>query len=304
MQRTTLFLTVVLTLILGFSSAKAQDENVTIIAPTSEVAEGLDLTAVSELFKEAENLQEFEKQLNDPEIGINNLDLDDNGEVDYIRIVEEIENDTHIIILQVPLGENEFQDVATIEVEKNAEEDYNLQVRGNEVIYGPDYYVAPVHVHVHTWPIIPWIYRPVYRPYRSVYYYGVYPRWWRPWRPVRINVYRTRTVHYTSRRTFTVRRTSVVRNSTTVRYKPRSSTRVKKKTTVTYTNKGGKKSITTKTKRTTASGKTTTTTRKISKKKNPKTGKSTVTRSKRKTTKSKSGKKTKTVKHSRTRKKR
>ncbi|KAA3611383.1 MAG: hypothetical protein DWQ05_20665 [Calditrichaeota bacterium] len=285
-------------LTIGISTILAQDD-VTIIAPTSEAAEGLDLTAVSELFKDTESLEEFEKQLNDPETEINNLDLDDNGEVDYIRIVEDVVDDTHIIILQVPLGEDEFQDVATIEVEKNGEEDYNLQVRGNEEIYGPDYYIAPAHVHIHAWPIIPWIYRPVYRPYRSTFYFGFYPRWWRPYRPVTVNVYRTRTVRYTSRRTFTVRRTSVVRTSTKVNYKPRSSTRVKKKTTVSVSNQGGKKSITHKTKRTNASGKTTTTKRTVTKKKNPKTGKSTVTRSKRKTTKTKGGKKTTKVKRTR-----
>ncbi len=60
-------------------------EEITVVAPTSEAAEGLDLKAVSELFKDSENLEEFEKALNDPEVGINNLDLDENGEVDFIR---------------------------------------------------------------------------------------------------------------------------------------------------------------------------------------------------------------------------
>lgn len=215
-------------------------EDVTIVAPTSEAAEGLDLKAVSELFKDSENLEEFEKALNDPEVGINNLDLDENGEVDFIRIVEKVENDTHVIILQVPLAENEFQDVATIEVEKSDDDVYNMQVHGNEVIYGVDYYVAPTHIHIHTWPIITWIYRPVYRPYRSVFYFGYYPRWWRPYCPVTINVYRTRTVKVTRRTTFTVTRTSRVRSVTKVNYKPRSSTLVKKKTKVTRTTTGRK----------------------------------------------------------------
>ena len=207
-------------------------EDVTIISPTSEAAEGLDLEAVGELFKESENLEAFEKALNDPDTGINNLDLDENGEVDFIRVVEEIAEDTHIIILQVPLGEDEFQDVATIEIEKSDEDEYNMQVHGNEDLYGPDYYLAPTGVRIHTWPIITWIYRPVYRPYRSRYYWGFYPRWWRPYRPVTVRVYRTRTVRFRTRAGFVVTRTPRVRTVHKVKYRPRSSTLVVKKRVV------------------------------------------------------------------------
>ena len=189
---------VLLLLLAAYGLVSAQ-EDVTIVAPTSAAAESLDLMAVSELFKDSENLEEFEKSLNDPDVGINNLDLDDNGEVDFIRVVEDVGEDTHVIILQAVLGEDEFQDVATIEVEKADDEAYNMQVHGNDVIYGVDYYVAPTYVHIHTWPMIRWIYRPVYRPYRSVFYFGHHPRWWRPYRPVTINVYRTRTVGFTKR---------------------------------------------------------------------------------------------------------
>jgi len=236
---------IVLLVTLSFGSSTAQDD-VTIVAPTSEAAEGLDLHVVSELFKDSENLEEFEKSLNDPDTGVNNLDLDDDGNVDFIRVVEQVADDTHIIILQVALGENEFQDVCTIEVEKAGEEQYNMQVHGNEMVYGADYYVAPTVVHIHTWPLIGWIYRPYYRPYRSAFYFGVYPRWWRPYRHVTVNVYRTRTVRFTRRTTFAVTRTSRVRTVTRVNYKPRSSVLVKKKTTVTRSGKGGKKVTTTK----------------------------------------------------------
>ena len=62
---------------------------------------------------------------------------------------------------------------ATTEVEKSAMNDYNLQVRGNVIVYGPDYYIAPSVVRIATWPILSWIYRPVYRPYRSTFYFGL-----------------------------------------------------------------------------------------------------------------------------------
>lgn len=218
--------------VMSLLSSVVFSQDVTVVAPTSEAADGLDLQAVAELFKDAKDVEAFEKALNDPEVGVNNLDLDDNGEVDFIRIVEETADDAHVIILQTPLAENEFQDVATIEIEKNGEEDYKMQVRGNEDIYGPDYYVAPVHVHIHAWPIIGWIYRPVYRPYRSVFHFGFHPVWWHPWRPVHVDVYRTRTVKIRTSATFTLAHTSHVTRVTRVKYTPASSTLVKKRTRV------------------------------------------------------------------------
>jgi hypothetical protein len=233
----------------------AQDR-VTVEAPTSEAAEGLDLKAVGELFKDSKNLEEFEKALNDPKVGVNNLDLDDNGEVDFIRVVEEVAEDTHVIVLQVPLGKTEFQDVATIEVEKAAGDQYNMQVTGNETIYGVNYYVTTPDVHLIRWPLIASIYAPAYRPYRSVFYFGSYPRWWRPYHPVTVNVYRSRTVRLTGRSTFAVTRTRRVTTARRVHYTPRSSTMVKRKTTVT------RSTTTTGAKRTTVTTKTTKTKRK------------------------------------------
>jgi len=198
------------------------------VTPSSDVAEWLDLNAVAELFKDAETIEDFERDLNDPDIGINNLDLNEDSYVDYIRVVEQITDYTHLIILQVLLGDDEFQDIATIEIEKSEEEDYQMQVHGNEVFYGENYYVAPTYVHIHRWPIITWIYRPVYRPYRSGFYFGYYPRWWKPYRPVTRHVYHTRTVRYTRRATFEVTRVNRVKTVHRINYKPRSSKLVKK----------------------------------------------------------------------------
>ncbi|MFQ5676456.1 MAG: hypothetical protein ACE5G1_11205, partial [bacterium] len=214
---------------------------------------------------------------------------DDNGEVDFIRVVEEGVDDTHFIILQVPLAENEFQDIATIEVERTSDEDYNMQLHGNVIIYGDDYYIAPASVYIHSWPIITWLYGPVYRPYRSVFRIGFYPRWWRPYRPVSLHVYRTRTVTITGRTTFAVRKTSRVRSVARINYKPRSSTLVKKKTRVTVTSRRG--------------GHTTTVARGVKKTTNTRTGKTTVKKGSKKTTKTKHGKKT-TVKKTKVTKKR
>ncbi|MEW6130008.1 MAG: hypothetical protein AB1757_23435 [Acidobacteriota bacterium] len=207
-----------------------------------EAAVGLNLVAFGELFKGAENLQAFEKAVNDPAVGVNNLDLDENGEVDFLRVQEEVADDTHVVVVQATLGKDEVQDVAAIEVEKVSDNQYNFQIHGDEELYGEDYYIVPVEVEVYRWPIINVMYRPAYRPYRSTFYFGVYPTWYRPFRPVTFGVYRTRTVRFTVRPTFSLTRTTRVRTVSKVRYTPARSTKVKRKTTITHTR--GKTTVT------------------------------------------------------------
>jgi hypothetical protein len=223
-----------LILLLSFTTVMA-NQTTTIIAPSSEVADGLDLYAVSEIFKESENLEDFEADLNNPNYGINNLDLDGDGQVDFIRVVEEVIGDTHVIILQAIIWDNELQDVATIEVETSGS-DYNMHVHGNEVIYGANYYIAPTHVHINTWPIITWISRPVYRPYQSVYHWKKYPSWWTSHRPLLRKNYYLRTHKYRKPNTFVITRTARVKQVTRIKYKPRKSVRVTKHVAVKKTN--------------------------------------------------------------------
>jgi hypothetical protein len=147
-------------------------------------------------------------------------------------VVEETAEGVHLIVLQVPVAEDEFQDVATIEVEKAGEENYNMQVHGNEILYGPDYYAAVSDAHIHRWPIIALIYGPVYRPYRSLFHFRHYPVWWRPRVPVAVHVYRVRTVGFAGRSAFTVVRTGRVTGVTKVKYVPRSSVLVVKRVKV------------------------------------------------------------------------
>lgn len=222
--------------------ANAETETVSI----SESAKGLDLQAVSELFKESESVEAFEQALNDPENGLNNLDLDENGEVDFIRVTEEVSDDMHILVLQAVLGDDEYQDVAVIEIEKT-EDEYNMQIQGNEDLYGPDYYIVPVAVKVHTWPIVAWLYRPAYKPYVSVYRFGYYPKWWVVRRPLAHSVYVKRTVVWTGRAGFKFVRTGRIVHTRRVVYKPRSSVLVKRK--VVHTPHGTKVTKTTVTKK-------------------------------------------------------
>jgi len=90
--------------------------------PYSTGMEGdhLDLNAVMVIFQESESPEDFEKKLNTESTNVNNLDLDGDGEVDYIRIVDNGDSTSHVLTLQVSINENESQDVAVIELEETS----------------------------------------------------------------------------------------------------------------------------------------------------------------------------------------
>lgn len=159
-----------------------------------------------ELFKNAKDLEGFERALNTEDQHVNNLDLDGDGEVDYVRVTDHAEGDAHAITLQVALGKDEVQDVAVIELEKNGDASAVLQIRGAEDLYGPDMIMEPfeeggeaprqkgpapppdgprprIWVNVWAWPCVTWIYGPGYVAWVSPWHWGYYPPWWRPWRP-------------------------------------------------------------------------------------------------------------------------
>ncbi len=265
---------VVFCAILVFSQLTIAQDDVTVIVPTTEAGENLDLKAVMELFSESESVEEFEKALNDSSNEINNLDLNEDGQVDYIRVVEQVEGDVHILILQVPLAENEYQDVATINIEKNKDE-YILQAQGDPDLYGEDYYVEPEpEVEVKTTTTVVIMFGVGYSPWISPFRWRVYPVWWRPWRPHPISVYRSRVVrhhraHYRhSRHRSTVRaHNNYKSNRRTSKYSKQNK---KKNTYTTQPTKQTKNKQQTKKKTTTKNKNQTTTKQQTNKKTNTK----------------------------------
>ena len=223
-----------LLLLIGlFSVITLTSQEATVSAADDDISENLDLEAVASVFADSKDLAEFEERLNDPELQISNLDLNEDSYVDYLRVMESAEGTTHVVAIQAVLGDDLYQDVATIELE-NTNDDVRVQIVGDVYLFGPGVIVEPVYAYR---PIIFGIFwRPFYRPYRSVYYWGYYPRFFRPWRPFRTRVYRTNVhVHVNVKHVYhrtTVRRStravtvhkSVRRNDYAVRYPERSYT--------------------------------------------------------------------------------
>lgn len=249
----------------------AQEENT-----TENIGDNFSLEGALAMFKTANSLEEFEKVINEENNSINNLDLNDDGSIDYIMVDDIKEGDTHVLVLSTYLNEKEKQDIATIGIEKTGNENAQLQIVGDEDLYGKDVYVEPVElvetvkdgkgpsipefetkpmlVNVWLWPCVRFIYAPTYIVWRSPYRWGYYPRGWEPWKPIKVLVFKTRCApHHTfyhrtpnhrivlARKIYTPRRnhgTIVIKNGrrTTVVHKNRRG-----KTTVVKTKTRGRR---------------------------------------------------------------
>lgn len=165
----------------------AQDRT-TVKATSSEISDNLDLRAIASIFGDARDLEDFERRLNDPKSQISNLDLNEDNQVDYLRVVESVEGNVHLIIVQAVLGLDNYQDVATIEVEKDNNNRIQVQVVGDVFMYGQNYIYEPVYIST---PIIYntfWL--PAYSPYCSVWYWNYYPTFYYAWTPFPVFRYR------------------------------------------------------------------------------------------------------------------
>ncbi|MBP7643548.1 MAG: hypothetical protein KA767_09420 [Saprospiraceae bacterium] len=188
-------------LLFSFSYLNAQDESPEVPGDHFSLEGSLDL------FQKSSSLEEFEQKLNARDNKVNNLDLNEDGQVDYVSVRDEVDGDIHAIVLQVDINEQESQDVAVIEVEKSDDEVVFLQMVGNDDLYGEGYIVEPrdgelsfdddeydetVVVNVNHWPSIRFIYGPAYRPWVSPWRFRAHPIWWKPWRPYPYATFHTR----------------------------------------------------------------------------------------------------------------
>lgn len=204
--------TLLLAILLSFTKGRAQDVT-TVKATDAAISKNLDLKAVASVFGESKDLEDFEKRLNDPKTQLSNLDLNEDGEVDYLRVVETSKNKTHLVTIQAVTGDNEYQDVAVIDVDKDSGDDAQVQVVGDVYVYGPDYIITTVYIRP---PLIwTWFWGPFYRPWRSPYYWRYYPPYYRPWRPYSVSRYQ-KNVNVNINVNNTYNRTTVRKNTTAV----------------------------------------------------------------------------------------
>lgn len=195
----------------AFSQTKDED-----VPPLGLPGDNLDLYGVLDLFQKSKTIEDFEKTLNQKETKINNLDLNLDKKVDFIKVVTKKEGNAFTFILQDNVSEKETQDVAVILVNKDKNGKVSLQIVGDEDLYGKNYVIEPktksdsvtanpayvgsnpvtvnvpatTTVVVESAPIIQYVYSPVYVPYYPPYYYGYYPPYFAAFTVLAVGIYR------------------------------------------------------------------------------------------------------------------
>ncbi len=104
-----------------------------------EYAKGLDLNAVTDLAKKSKDAADFERLLNSQAEAVNNIDLNDDNKVDYIKVSEYGSGDQRGFSLTTEIAAGKTQEIATIEFKREAD-NTTVQTTGNPSMYGPGQY--------------------------------------------------------------------------------------------------------------------------------------------------------------------
>ncbi len=180
--------------------------------------DNLNLYAVMKLFQESQTLEGFERSLNDENSRINNLDLNGDNMTDYITVSDNPDGDVHTIVLRDMLSKTESQDVAVFTVQRFNNGSVQIQLVGDEALYGKNYIIEPIYddnngetpnpgyagnpsnnvninvvrtspYEIAAWPLVSYLYLPGYRTWHSSWYWGYYPDYWHSWSPFSWNYY-------------------------------------------------------------------------------------------------------------------
>lgn len=176
------------------------------------LGENFSLEGALAMLKKANTPKQFERVLNDRQNHVNNLDLNADGEIDYVTVEDLKNEDTHVLVLSTLLNETEKQDIATISIEKTGESAVYLQIEGDPDLYAANTIIEPTEeketikddgrgpntpniviqsmaVNVWSWPCIHYLYSPKYILWVSPYRWNFRPNWWRPWRPIAFKLF-------------------------------------------------------------------------------------------------------------------
>lgn len=197
------------------------------IDSTGLPGDNFNLQGALQMFQNASSIEEFETLINKEDNNVNNLDLNEDGDIDYIRVMSRMDQDVHVFVLQVAVSASENQDIAVIELEKTGNETAMLQIVGDEDIYGEETILEPdggekesayinlngnnnlsgpnseskefnlsnrIIVNVWFWPSVRFVYAVNYRPWISPWRWNYYPNWWKPWKPYRWPIWHSRRV--------------------------------------------------------------------------------------------------------------
>ena len=166
---------------------------------------GLDLQALGELVKKSSNPADLEKSLNTAG-SINNLDLDSDGKVDFIKVTELSKDANSKGLKFTDIESNgDSSEIATINITKGANNQASMDVAGSPAVYQDpptyhsDFSVGEVLLLAYLFSPHPYYYSP--------YHYGYYPGYYHYYRPVSTVVYHRTVTTYNSHPVGTVTHT-------------------------------------------------------------------------------------------------
>lgn len=210
MKKINLLMIILLTCFSGLAQQKNNSEKLGL------PGDNFNLYAALKLFQESKTLEDFEHSLNDEKTNINNLDLNGDHKIDYIKVVDNQNGLVHNIALKVAINASEDQDIAVFVVQKKENNQVEVQLIGDEDMYGKDYIIEPNYenaaagagtpnpaylappttelnkeIIIHTttplqvsnWIVVSYIFTPAYIVWHSPWSWGYYPTYWHPWAP-------------------------------------------------------------------------------------------------------------------------
>lgn len=135
---------------------------------------GFDVNKLAQLVKTSTDPQTLEKAINDPHNHINNLDLDKDGNIDYLKVEEPEQNRLNVVD---DVNDADSVTVARIKVEPNqANNTADLSVQGNPNYVGYNNYYHSSFTFT-DFLLLSYLMRP-HPYYMPMYHYGYYPSYY------------------------------------------------------------------------------------------------------------------------------
>jgi len=163
-------------IILVFAAALAgcsqppQQNNVSIQSNTTA---GFDVNRLATIVKTSTDPQVLEKAINDPANQINNLDLDKDGNIDYLKVSEPAKNELDVID---DTSKDQSVTVASIKVNPTGNNNADLNIQGNQQYVG-DNYMYHSQFTFTDFLLMSYLMRP-HMYYVPMYHYGYYPSYY------------------------------------------------------------------------------------------------------------------------------
>ncbi len=156
----------------GCNQDRPAQNNVTV--ESSNTPAGFDVNKLAQLVKTSTDPQTLEKGINNPSNHINNLDLDKDGNVDYLKVVEGDRNRLDVID---NVSNTDSVTIARIKVDPSADNNTaDLSVRGNPDYVGYNNYYHSSFTFT-DFLLLSYLMRP-HSYYMPMYHYGYYPSYY------------------------------------------------------------------------------------------------------------------------------